>query len=110
MCTALLDLRAPPPPLVSAGSQFCHRSSPRCYAAEGAATATQDAASATALQITCSPTHAMGWRRNQRVWVRLLIHGEARILCEVVDMYGEPESMSGHELYSLMVQMYWQLK
>ena len=33
------------------------------------------------------------------------------MLCEVVvNMYGELESMSGHELYSVMVQAYWQLK
>ena len=32
------------------------------------------------------------------------------MLCEVVNMYGEPESMSSQELYSVMVQVYWQLK
>ena len=48
----------------------------------------------------------MQWRRNQRVRVPLLTHGETRIPCEVVNMFGEHESMSGHDLHSLMVQMY----
>ena len=41
---------------------------------------------------------AMQWGRNQRVWVFLLTHGEAWMLCEVVNMYGEPQSMTGPEL------------
>ena len=53
---------------------------------------------------------AMQWRRNLRMWVRLLIHGEAHMLCEVVNMCGVPESMSTQELYSVMVQVYWQLR
>ena len=44
----------------------------------------------------------MQWRCNQWVWVRLLIHGEARRQCEIVKMYGEPESMTGQELYSVL--------
>ena len=31
---------------------------------------------------------AMQWCRNQHDWVRLPIQGEARMLCEVVTMYG----------------------
>ena len=37
---------------------------------------------------------AMQLRCNQRVRVRLSNHGDARMLCEVVDMYGAPKSMS----------------
>ena len=32
------------------------------------------------------------------------------MLCKVVTMYGTPKSMSNQELYSVIVQMCWQLK
>ena len=62
------------------------------------------------IQGTTNVFDAMQWCRNQQVWVRLLIQGKARMLCEVVTMYGTLESMSSQALYPVMVQMCWQLK
>ena len=46
------------------------------------------------------------WRRNQRVWLRLHIEAPARMLCEVVTIYGTPEPMAQREMLSLMVQVH----
>ena len=52
---------------------------------------------------------AMHWCRNPRVWVRLAVQSDSRMLCEIVDMYGVPKPMVCQELFLVMVKLYWQL-
>ena len=56
-------------------------------------------------------THdAMLWCRNQCLWLKLQIAAPSCMLCEVVTIYGTPEPMAQQEMYSLMVQVFRQLK
>ena len=37
---------------------------------------------------------AVQWRRNQEVWIRLLVQGPSRMMLEVVTTFGAPEPMT----------------
>ena len=53
---------------------------------------------------------AIPWRRNQQVWIRLLVQGPSRMLLEIVTTFGAPQAMTLQELLSLMVAVCWMLK
>ena len=53
---------------------------------------------------------AIQWRRNQQVWIRLLVQGPSRMMLETVTTYGAPEPMTHQELFALMVAFCWMLK
>ena len=53
---------------------------------------------------------AIQWRRNQQVWIRLLVQGPFRMMLEIVTTFGTPEPMTHQELFSLMVGVCWMLK
>ena len=59
------------------------------------------------LNTTCD---AVQWRRNQQVWIRLLVQGPSRMMLEIVTTFGAPGPMTHQERLSLMVAMYWMLK
>ena len=54
------------------------------------------------LNTTCD---AVQWRRNQQVWIRLLVQGPSRMMLEIVTTFGAPGPMTHQERLSLMVAM-----
>ena len=63
-----------------------------------------------ALGFLDSTRDAIQLRRNQQVWIRLLIQGPSCMMIEIVTTLGALEPMTHQELFSPMVAINWMLK